>query len=368
MTYDDGQSAMMSIRSVRDYCRSRLSTASSLLVFLIAFVVFQQQPVESFVVPVSPSSHRPASGTIASSSSKIMATAPLPSSAGEIPPPNNDPLLLDRILEVAVAASKKAGAIILGNAGGSEVTDRKANSRDLLTLIDPLCEKVIRETVLEAFPDHSFLGEEDVPPGRDASAAALDAKLEENEGGFLWIVDPIDGTTNFVHGMPLCMPSIAAVYNGQVVVGVIYDCHRDELFTAVRGRGSYMNGEKIEVGPQETLGDAIVAMGSPPAEESLQISLKGIAVLMPQVRTIRMLGSAALMLAWVANGRLTCYWEYDLSSWDIAAGALLIQEAGGRFTDLEGTDFQLRNRKICASNGKIHEDVLRVLREEAGIV
>jgi myo-inositol-1(or 4)-monophosphatase len=121
------------------------------------------------------------------------------------------------------------------------------------------------------------------------------------------------------------------------------------------------------VGQQETIGDAVVAMGSPPGEESIQMSLKGIQALMPVVRTIRMLGSAALMLAWVANGRLTCYWEYDLSSWDIAAGALLVIEAGGRFTDLAGNDFDLRNRKMCASNGKIHDEVLRVLREDAGI-
>jgi myo-inositol-1(or 4)-monophosphatase len=205
-----------------------------------------------------------------------------------------------------------------------------------------------------------------VPPGKEASSAALEAKLAADK--WLWIVDPIDGTTNFVNGMPLCMPSVAATFNGVVMVGVIYDCHRDELFSAIRGRGAFLNGDQIAVGTQETLGDAIVAMGSPPATESMAMSLKGVAALMPQVRTIRMLGSAALMLAWVANGRLTCYWEYDLSSWDISAGALIIQEAGGKFTDLDGNDFTLRTRKICASNGKIHEQMLRVLREEAGIV
>lgn len=219
---------------------------------------------------------------------------------------------------------------------------------------------------MATFPDHDFLGEEDVPAGKEASAAALDAKLTND--GWLWIVDPIDGTTNFVNGIPLCMPSVAATLNGQVMVGVIYDCHRNELFTAIKGRGAFLNGDKINVGSQETIGDAIIAMGSPPAAESMEMSLKGIAALMPKVRTIRMLGSAALMLAWVANGRLTCYWEYDLSSWDISAGALLIMEAGGRFTDLEGNDFTLRTRKICASNGKIHDETLRVLREDAGIV
>jgi len=108
------------------------------------------------------------------------------------------------------------------------------------------------------------------------------------------------------------MPSIAVAYKGEVVVGVIHDPHRNETFTAIRGQGAYMNGERIKVGEQSTIGDAIIAMGSPPAEESMQMSLAALPILMPKVRTIRMLGSAALMLAWVANGRLTAYWEYDL--------------------------------------------------------
>ena len=279
-----------------------------------------------------------------------------------------DDALLDQVLQVAIDASKKAGQIILGNAGGAEVTKNKANSRDLLTLIDPLCEKTIKETVEASFPDHNFLGEEDVAPGKEASAQALNEKLfsSSETSDWLWIVDPIDGTTNFVHGMPLCMPSVAAAYRGEVMVAVIYDCHRNELFTAVKGKGSKMNNVEIRVGDQSSLGDAVIAMGSPPAEESMQMSIKGAAALMPRCRTIRMLGSAAIMLAWVANGRLTCYWEYDLSSWDIAAGALLVKEAGGSFTNLDGKDFDLRERKICASNGKIHDEVLQVLNE-AGI-
>lgn len=229
--------------------------------------------------------------------------------------------------------------------------------------------QIIRETISEAFPDHEFLGEEDVAPGKEASAASLEAMLSSpGDSGWLWIVDPIDGTTNFVHGMPLCMPSIAAAYRGEVMVGVIYDCHRDELFTAVKGRGSFMNGERLCVGQQKVIGQAIVAMGSPPATVSMEMSLKGIAALMPKVRTIRMLGSAALMLAWVANGRLTAYWEYDLSSWDIAAGALLILEAGGKFTDLNGVNFNLRTRQICASNGFIHDELLYILQNDAQIV
>jgi myo-inositol-1(or 4)-monophosphatase len=219
---------------------------------------------------------------------------------------------------------------------------------------------------LAKFPSHAFLGEEDVPPGKEASAEALDAILAKSPD-WLWIVDPIDGTTNFVHGLPLCMLFIAVAYKGTVVVGVIYDPHRDEAFTAVKGQGAYLNGTPIKVGEQDVIGDAIVAMGSPPGTESMAMSLLGVQALMPKVRTIRMLGSAAIMLAWVACGRLTCYWEYDLSSWDIAAGALLITEAGGKFTDLNGDPYNLRVRKMIASNGKVHDAVLEELHG-AGVV
>jgi myo-inositol-1(or 4)-monophosphatase len=166
------------------------------------------------------------------------------------------------------------------------------------------------------------------------------------------------------------MPSIAMVdiSTRQIIIGVIFDPHRDELFTAIHNRGAYLNGAMIRVGNQSTLGEAVVAMGSPPAEESYRASLRGLQYLMPKVRTIRMLGSAALMLAWVANGRLTAYWEYDLSSWDTAAGVLLVREAGGTVTDLSpGDEFTITTRQLCASNGLIHADLLSTLRDEAGI-
>jgi len=274
---------------------------------------------------------------------------------------------LDRLLEVAVVASKSAGKLITEFSQGAAVTKLKANPRDLLTEVDPLCEKIIRETILETFPTHAILGEEGVPPGKEASAAALDGMLRNPTSDFLWIVDPIDGTTNFVHGMPLCMPSVAVAYKGMVVAGVIYDPHRDECFSAKAGHGATLNGNAMKVGEQSSIGDAVVAMGSPPALESLEMSLRGVQGLMPVVRTIRMLGSAALMLAWVACGRLTCYWEYDLSSWDIAAGALLVKEAGGEFTDLDGNPYDLRVRKMIASNGKVHREVLDTLHK-AGVV
>ena len=226
---------------------------------------------------------------------------------------------LTQLLEVAVDAAKKAGAIIKEHDDGSKVERSKANSRDLLTIIDPLCEKTIQDVVSAAFPSHRFLGEESVPPGKEASTAAIVKMLADtSQSDFLWIVDPIDGTTNFVHGMPLSAPSVAVSYKGEVVAGVIYDPHRDELFTAKKGYGAHMNDKEIRVGEERTLSEAVIAMGSPPGEESMEMSMKGVQKLMPIVRTLRMIGSAAIMLAWVANGRLSCYWEYDLSSWDLS--------------------------------------------------
>jgi myo-inositol-1(or 4)-monophosphatase len=223
--------------------------------------------------------------------------------------------------------------------------------------------------VLEAFPDHGFLGEEQVAPGIDAAIAALEEKLADDDvgGGWLWIVDPIDGTTNFASGIPINMPSIAVAYNGEVKVAVLYDPHRQELFTAVKDHGAYLNGERIQVGEQESLGEAVVGMESPAGQDSLEQCLKAIDPLMPKVRTIRMLGSSAVMLPWVANGRLTAYWTPDECAWDIAAGALILQEAGGRVTDIQGNDYTLRTRSLVGSNGRVHDALLDVLQNEAGL-
>ena len=229
--------------------------------------------------------------------------------------------------------------------------------------------QAIRETVVAAFPNHQFLGEEEVDSGIDAAIQALEAKLEKTAAsepgeGYLWIVDPIDGTTNFASGIPLNMPSIAvANRNGDVVVAVLFDPHRNELFTSIKGQGAFMNGQPIRVGAQDKIGDAVVAMESPAGQESLENALKGIAPLMPKVRTIRMLGSSAVMLPWVANGRLTSYWTPDECAWDIAAGSLIVLEAGGIVTDLAGNPYTIRTRQIVASNNeKVHDSILGVLQ------
>lgn len=282
-----------------------------------------------------------------------------------------DGALTDKILQVALDASQKAAAIIAEHSDGASVIEIKSTRRDLLTMIDPLCQQVIRETVQGAFPTgHAFLGEEDVAPGIEAAKAALEEKLADSNNDWLWIVDPIDGTTNFASGIPLNAPSVAVAYRGQLLVGVIHDPHRKEVWSAVKGRGAFLNGEPFTTptGSAESIGDAVIGAESPAGQKSLEVALKGIQALMPKCRTVRILGSTAIQLPWVAQGRLTCYWSPDECAWDHAAGAIIVQEAGGSITDLDGSPFTLRTRKFLASqNEKIHEEVLQVLLEDAGI-
>ncbi|CAM9635076.1 unnamed protein product [Ascophyllum nodosum] len=242
---------------------------------------------------------------------------------------------------------------------GADIQKTKYNPKDLLTEVDAQCQKIVEDVVAKQFPDHTLLGEENVEPGAESSIAALEEALKGSD--WLWIVDPIDGTTNFVHGMPLSVVSIGVTYKGQLVVGCIYDPYREEMFTATKGGGAFLNDKPMKVGTQETIDEAAVACGSPPGLLALGPCLRGLTALAPRVRTIRMLGSAAVMLAWVACGRLTSYWEPDLNSWDAAAGALLIQEAGGEMTDIDGSPYTISTRAVIGSNKFVHNRIREIL-------
>ena len=265
---------------------------------------------------------------------------------------------LDAVLETAKAAARAAGSVMRENLGAA-LTKTKASNKDLLTAIDPLCQQVIADQVQRAFPSHAFLGEESVAAGDAASAQALEEIMAAE---WLWVVDPIDGTTNFVQGMPMSVISVGVARRGSPVVGVIMDPFRDEIFWAAAGRGAFLNGARVQTGPEASLGEAVIAAGSPPNMKSIAPSLRGVTALMPEARTIRMLGSAALHLAWIACGRLSAYFEPDLNAWDTAAGAVLLREAGGQITDLRGQDYTLSTRPILASNGRTHQAILGVLQ------
>jgi myo-inositol-1(or 4)-monophosphatase len=262
---------------------------------------------------------------------------------------------------VAINTASKAGEWIKSKVGAFNSLDLKYSPHDLVTEIDKGSEKLIRNLILTHFPNHSILGEEGVEPGPAASAKALE-NLSEAE--YLWIVDPIDGTTNFVHGFPFFTVSIALAYKGEVIVGVVYDPSHDELFVAEKGKGAYVKGKRMSVSAEAKLIDSLIGSGLPAdREHALPINMAGIQALAPKVRNIRIAGSAALHLAYVAMGRLSGFWEIGLNSWDIAAGALLIQEAGGKITDTQGNAYTLAVRNVMASNGHIHQELQEELAD-----
>ncbi|MFC4077155.1 inositol monophosphatase family protein [Salinithrix halophila] len=264
-------------------------------------------------------------------------------------------------LETAIQAAKEAGKLIREKVYVSKRVDRKSSAHDLVTEVDKASEELVREMILSRHPDHAILGEEGVAAGVEASKQALE---EHRAYEALWVVDPIDGTTNFVHGFPFFCVSIAFARNQEVVAGVIYDPMQDDLFTAEKGKGAFLNGERITVSREKTLPESLLATGFPTDARGVrQVNTEAILKLAPQVRNVRAAGSAALHLACVAAGRLTGFWELELNAWDLAAGALLIQEAGGHVTDTLGRPYDLGVRHILATNGHVHDDVLQALKE-----
>ena len=271
---------------------------------------------------------------------------------------------LSLILEVAVRAAREAGGLIKAACGSAAaaVAGTKSNTKDLVTAVDLACQAAVERAVAAALPAHAVLGEESVAPGSAASAAALASALAAAPE-WLWVVDPLDGTTNFAHGLPLSVVSIGVARRGVVQVAVVFDPYRDELFSAVRGRGAALNGAPLRVAPAADLGQALFSVGFHSSEAVGATMMRGAAALLRRVRGIRNLGSAALHLAYVAAGRLTGFWEADLNSWDLAAGVLLITEAGGRVTDMRGGVYSLATRDVFATCGTpgVHDAGLAIL-------
>lgn len=249
-----------------------------------------------------------------------------------------------RALDAAVAAAKEAGAVLLHyyeNLDPSKLQN-KSTRRDLVSEADVASEKVILRHITAAFPGDAIHAEESSRSGAGAPAA--------------WFIDPLDGTTNFVHGLPEFTISIARFVLDAPVVAVVYAPKLGELYTAVAGGGSFMNGVPIHVSQTRELGDSLVATGFPYRRAELANNNVGnFNNLILHVRDLRRLGSAALDLAFVARGRFDGYWELHLERHDVAAGALLVREAGGRVTDAALGDTWATGSSILASNGHIHE-------------
>lgn len=250
---------------------------------------------------------------------------------------------------IAEQAARAAGALILGRLGTAGQVQFKSSVVDPVTAADRDSQTLIAERLLGAFPDDQLLGEEG-----DAGATAAGS-------GRLWIVDPIDGTVNFVHGYPVFAVSVALYANEAVQVGVLYDPTRDEMFAATRGTGATLNGRPIAISETGELIAAMVATGFPYDLAARREVLPLFGAIVERTQAVRRDGSAALNLAYVACGRFDAYWEQDVQPWDIAAAALLLEEAGGRLSGYDGSPFDLWAHKIVASNGRIHDALLDLI-------
>jgi myo-inositol-1(or 4)-monophosphatase len=262
-----------------------------------------------------------------------------------------DPLLL----ATAIEAVQKAGAIQMAHFGGPMRIDKKG-AIDLVTEVDVAVERMFRALIAERFPDHVVLGEE----------LQQDDLMRHTAPGYCWVFDPIDGTTNFAHGLPIFCASLGLELDGEAIVAAVYDPTRRELFTAEKGQGARLNGERIAVTAADSVMNSLLVTGFPYTVHQPETGEELVALFghfLGRSRAVRRLGSAALDLCYVAAGRLEGFYEATLKPWDSCGGALIVQEAGGVVTDWHGTPFQSRMLQVLATNGRIHDEMLAMLTE-----
>ena len=254
---------------------------------------------------------------------------------------------------VAVESARAAGRLLRDELSGSRRIAFKGAPTNLVTEMDARAEALIVDHIRAVFPDDAILAEE-----RGAAAG---------RSGRRWIIDPLDGTTNYAHGVPIFGVSIGLEVEGRVSLGVVYDPMREELFVTERGSGAFVNDVPLEVSATTVLDASLLVTGFPyDIRENPDNNLREYAAFCVRARAVRRFGSAVLDLAWVAAGRFDGFWELQLGPWDAAAGTLLVEEAGGRVTDLEGRPFDLDAPRLVASNGRIHGALLQVLDELRG--
>jgi myo-inositol-1(or 4)-monophosphatase len=253
------------------------------------------------------------------------------------------------VLEVAVKAARQVGRVLLEQFGTSQEIKSKG-LRDIVTEADLAAQAKAIEVIRSRYPDHDIWAEE----------------VDQTPGGasdYCWIVDPLDGTTNYSRGVPCFSVSIALSYQGEVMLGVVYDPLRDQLFRARRGQGAYLNDDRVHVGSAEELIDAVIGLDWAHEQELRCQVARLVAEIAPKVGTLRSIGSAALGLCSVAAGWTDAYFHLSLKSWDVAAASVIIQEAGGVVSDLAGLPWHPKSGGCLASNGLIHGTMLNLLTE-----
>lgn len=254
------------------------------------------------------------------------------------------------ILNVATLAAKEAGEFIVSHLENvKELHIEQKQRNDFVSEVDQHAERIIIDTIRKYYPKHSILAEE--------------GQGQQNNSDFEWIIDPLDGTTNFLHQFPQFAVSIAVTEKGRLMHGVIYDPLKDELFSASRGDGARLNNFRIRASEQKTLDNALLATGFPYYQfDYMEAYLETFKQFMLKTAGIRRAGSAALDLAYVAAGRVDGYWEVNLKPWDIAAGALIAQEAGALVIDTAGTENFLKNGNVIAANPKLMKEMVQIIK------
>jgi myo-inositol-1(or 4)-monophosphatase len=260
-------------------------------------------------------------------------------------------MLRSALLNVMIKAARKAARTLKRDFG--EIENLQVSLKgpaNFVSAADRKAEEILREELMTARPGYSFLGEEG-------------GRREGSDKTHTWVVDPLDGTSNFLHGIPHFAISIALEREGSVVAGLIYNPANDDLFTAEKGKGAFLNDKRLRVAARRRLADAVIACGLPHlGRGDIALGSRETAAVQEKVAGLRRFGAAALDLAWVAAGRLDGYWERNLSPWDMAAGLIMVREAGGYVSDLDGRETTPATVDVLAGNEAIHAELLKVLK------
>lgn len=260
---------------------------------------------------------------------------------------------LNRIAEFTEEIAKEAGKILLKGFRSAETTISYKSKTNLVTNIDKESEEFLFTKIKTEFPEHTIIAEE--------------GSRRDTQGEYTWYIDPLDATNNFAHGIPYFCVSIGLFSNThkRVVLGIVYDPYHNETFRAIHNKGSFLNGSPVKVSDSDDIGISIIATGFPYDKANIEKNnLREFNIFLPRIQGIRRIGSAALDLCYVACGRIDGYWEPGLFPWDMAAGSLLVEEAGGTVTRYNGEIFMPEYPEILASNGKIHNKMVELLNQD----
>ena len=255
---------------------------------------------------------------------------------------------MDSYLDACLEIAREAGGL-LSDFAQRRIGFELKGDFDLVTAADRASENLIVERIRARFPEHSIVAEE--------------GGGHKGSSDYCWYVDPLDGTTNFAHGFPMYNATLAVEHAGEMLAGAIFDPIRQEMFSAERGSGAYLNGERIHVSTVATIADSLVATGFPSRKRHENVNVHFYYQLAMLTHGVRRAGSAALDLAYVACGRLEAFWEFGLNPWDMAAGLLIVKEAGGACSDMDGGTAKLRGRHILADNSRVHDEILALFAE-----